>query len=99
MKTNCKFITELDVDTGINWWNKARIEVNKIIREFNQWQIDGFHISTREGEIGKYAYLQKVERLIEYGKQTITKDSEIAHELLDEMESFVISYRELNSDD
>ena len=35
------YLEEWDEHTGISWCNESRKKINKIIRKFNQWQING----------------------------------------------------------
>ena len=79
----CKFVKKWNEDTPIDWWNESRIELNKIIEIYNNWQIEGF-----DKENSK-----KVIAHIEYGKQTIgTLDGGSGYlEALVNMESFVKS--------
>ena len=70
-------------DTNITWWKECRIELNKIIRIYNDWQLNGFSSdSTR-----------KVLAHIELGKQTIgSRDGGSGYmEVLERMEQFVKS--------
>lgn len=54
------YLEEWDENTGINWWNDGRKKLNKVIRKFNQWQINGMT------EKKKIKLLSK----IDHGKQT-----------------------------
>ena len=54
------FIEEWPETSGIVWWDECRAKLNKIIRAFNGWQIDG----TPKNEA------QRIERLIDHGLQT-----------------------------
>ncbi len=42
MNTNYQFVKEWPEDTNIAWWNEGRHELNKVIRLYNKWQVDGF---------------------------------------------------------
>lgn len=83
-KTTYLFLEEWDENTEINWWNESRKKLNKIIRDFNQWQINGF-------DGGK---MMKLLAKIEYGKQTIGSiDGGSGYmEELEKMETFVKSH-------
>ncbi len=76
-----KFKEKWDENTDINWWKESRIELNKIIEIYNNWQIEGC------GSIRAKFLLTK----IEYGKQTIgARDGGSGYfDELDEMETFV----------
>jgi len=82
--TEYKFIKKWDENTDIDWWRKSRIELNKIIDLFNNWQIeDDFNDDKAKLVLAK----------IEYGKQTIgSQDGGSGYwDELDEMEKFVKS--------
>lgn len=77
-----KFKNKWDEDTPINRWKKSRIELNKIIDVYNDWQIhDNFN---KEKSITVLA-------MIEYGKQTIgSQDGGSGYwDELDDMEQFI----------
>lgn len=77
-----KFKIKWDEDTDITWWKTSRIELNKIISEYNAWQIDhDFDMSLVKPLLAK----------IEYGKQTIgSRDGGSGYwDELDEMEKFI----------
>jgi hypothetical protein len=38
------FVEEWATDTPIDWWNAGRIQLNKVIRAFNEWQVEGCDI-------------------------------------------------------
>jgi hypothetical protein len=82
--TEYKFIKKWDENTDIDWWRKSRIELNKIIDLYNNWQIeDDFNDDKAKLVLAK----------IEYGKQTIgSQDGGSGYwDELDEMEKFVKS--------
>lgn len=57
-----RFVKKWDPDeTSIDWQKKSRKELNKIIKAYNDWQINGFD----------RVEAHRVLALIEYGKQTI----------------------------
>lgn len=77
-----KFVKKWNEDTDIGWWKKSRIELNKIIEDYNNWQIeDDFDISRSKIILAK----------IEYGKQTIgSQDGGSGYlEELNQMEQFI----------
>ena len=77
-----KFKKKWDENTDISWWKTSRIELNKIIDEYNNWQIqDDFDKDKSRLVLAK----------IEYGKQTIgSQDGGSGYwDELDEMEQFV----------
>lgn len=76
-----KFENKWDEDVNMSWWKSSRIELNKIIDAYNEWQIDGFDKDKSN----------RVLALIEYGKQTIgSRDGgEGYFEVLLRMQSFV----------
>lgn len=77
-----KFKEKWDENVTISWWKTSRIELNKIIDEYNNWQIqDDFDKDKSKKVLAK----------IEYGKQTIgSQDGGSGYwEELDEMEQFV----------
>lgn len=81
---NYKFITKRDEDTDIEWRRKNRIELNRIIDAYNNWQIE----DNRN--------LNKIERvlaLIEYGKQTLPDDY---HEELNDMKKYIDKWKGFN---
>ena len=43
-----RFVDEWDEETNIDWWKAGRVKLNKIIRPYNQWQIEGFDQETGE---------------------------------------------------
>lgn len=77
-----RFVQKWDENTDIDWWRKSRIELNKIIDAYNNWQmLDDFDQSKVKSLLAK----------IEYGKQTIgAQDGGLNYyfELID-MERFV----------
>jgi hypothetical protein len=79
-----KFKTKWDEDTDISCWKKSRIDLNKIIDDYNNWQIEQ-DFSVEES--------RKLLAKIEYGKQTIgSQDGGSGYwDELDEMEQFVKS--------
>ena len=76
------FKNKWDENTDISWWKTSRIELNKIIEHFNNWQKDdNFDVEKSKLLLAN----------IEYGKQTIGSQdggSGYLEELLD-MENFV----------
>ena len=77
-----KFKSKWDENTNISWWKESRIELNKIIDEYNNWQIqDNFDKEKSKIVLAK----------IEYGKQTIgSQDGGSGYWVeLDEMEKFI----------
>jgi hypothetical protein len=82
MTTEYKFKKKWDENTNTDWWNASRIELNKIIDAYNNWQMeDDFDKGKSKLVLAK----------IEYGKQTIgSQDGGSGYlEELDEMETFV----------
>lgn len=82
MKYN--FVKKWDEDIEISWWKSSRIELNKIIEDYNNWQIcDDFDTDKAKILLAK----------IEYGKQTIgSQDGGSGYlEELENMEKFVLS--------
>lgn len=73
-----KFFKKLP-KSEIKWQNEDREECNKIIDLFNNWQLNG----------SPYEQRGFLKRNIEFGKQTISTDSEISHEILDQMKEFL----------
>ncbi|MFW6246803.1 MAG: hypothetical protein ACOC22_01325 [bacterium] len=82
-----RFVRKWDIaNDDVNWIRESRTELNKIIEEYNQWQINGFH----SGDDGR-----RLLALIEYGKQIIGTQGggeSYMDELLG-MENFVIENR------
>lgn len=79
-----RFVKKWDEDTNITWWKECRIELNKIIECYNDWQItDDFDENRAKFVLAK----------IEYGKQTIgSRDGGSGYmEELEQMEEFVRS--------
>lgn len=79
-----KFKEKWDENTNIYWWKECRIEHNKVIERYNNWQIeDDFDVDKSK----------KVLALIEYGKQTYgSRDGGSGYyDELEEMEFFVNS--------
>ena len=77
-----KFKQKWDENTDISWWKTSRIELNKIIEVYNNWQMeDDFDKDKARLVLAK----------IEYGKQTIgSQDGGSGYwDELDEMETFV----------
>lgn len=76
-----KFKTKWDENTDISWWKLSRIELNKIIDAYNNWQIEGFQKDVTQVVFAK----------IQYGKQTIGSQNGGSGYLeeLEEMEDFV----------
>lgn len=77
-----KFKAKWDENTDIAWWRTSRMELNKIINFYNQWQQeDNFDVTKARLLLSK----------IEYGKQTIgSQDGGGGYmEALEEMEQFV----------
>ena len=54
------YLDEWDENTNINWWDECRKKLNKVIRKFNKWQINGM----------KEEKVVKLLARIEHGKQT-----------------------------
>jgi hypothetical protein len=77
-----KFVQKWDEDVEISWWKESRIELNKIIEAYNNWQIYGN--CDIEGS-------RVILAMIEYGKQTIgSQDGGSGYwSELDGMEKFV----------
>jgi len=84
MNTKYKFIQEWNEDTNISWRKKNRTELNKIIRLFNNWQIEN------DFDPKKVKYILAK---IEYGIQTIGSidGGEKYMKDLKEMKRFVLS--------
>jgi hypothetical protein len=81
-----KFVGRWPLDTGIEWRDRSRAELNAIIDVYNQWQLDGMPVCS------KAAILVR----IEYGVQVFSKvdgGSEYVKELR-EMQNFVRHARE-----
>jgi hypothetical protein len=77
-----KFKEKWDENIDISWWKTSRIELNKIIEVYNNWQMeDDFDKDKARLVLAK----------IEYGKRTI--GSQVGGsgywDELDEMETFV----------
>lgn len=70
-----------DENTNIDWWKESRIQLNKIIDEYNYWQIDGFNIERGMDVLAK----------IKHGKETIgSQDGGSGYmEELEEMEKSI----------
>ena len=77
-----RFLSKWDEDTNIDWWRTSRIELNKIIQLYNNWQLDDDFDPDKA---------KKVLAHIEYGKQTIgAQDGGSGYlEELEDMERFV----------
>ena len=59
---NYRFVKKWNENVDVKWWKESRIELNKIIQEFNDWQVeDDFDPKKTKKLLAK----------IEYGKQTI----------------------------
>lgn len=76
-----KFKKKWDENTNIDWWKTSRMELNKIIETYNNWQMEGFDENTANIVLSK----------IEHGKQTIGSiDGGSGYwDELHEMETFV----------
>lgn len=85
-----RFVRKWDIaDNDANWVKQSRSELNRIIDEYNQWQINGFH----SGDV-----IVRLLAMIEYGKQVIGTQNggeSYMEELLD-MEKFVIEKDQSN---
>lgn len=86
MMSKCNFVKEWDTEDlpsyVPDWAIAGRKKLNKIIKKFNNWQIEGFD----------YNDVKKVLGHIEYAKQTLDKDGgEYWHIELDKMETFIKS--------
>jgi hypothetical protein len=79
-----KFLSEWKT-TNVSWQNDGRIELNKVIREYNRWQLEGFKFSEREQLLA----------LITWGKQTFATvpGGDVWMEELDNMQAFVEDQR------
>jgi hypothetical protein len=59
---NYRFVKKWNENVDVKWWKESRIELNKIIQEFNDWQIED-DLDPKK--------IKKLLAKIEYGKQTI----------------------------
>ena len=58
-----RFVSEWSLETSVEWRYESRVRLNRIIREYNEWQIDGFDPVAK----------RRVEALIDWGFQTFAK--------------------------
>jgi len=88
LNKNYRFLSKWDIaNNDAGWVKNSRAELNKVIDEYNQWQINGFH----SGED-----VRRLLALIEYGKQTFGSQEggeSYMEELLD-MEKFILEKTE-----
>lgn len=75
-------IEELEVNTGIDWWDENRRRINKVISEFNNWQT-----KSRFDEFEKQVVLARIEACRKYGNEHDFSDWQ--YDLLNEMETFI----------
>lgn len=76
-------IEELDVDTGIDWWDGNRRKLNSVIKMFNEWQT--IH---KFDEFEKEVVLAKINAVRKWGcGYNSFSDWEL--DLLNEMENYI----------
>lgn len=75
------YLEEWSEDTNVDWWCESRRKLNKVIRKFNWWQINGM----------KEKKVRKLLAIIEHGKQTFgASDGGSGYwDELDKMETFI----------
>lgn len=82
--SDLKFVEEWNANVNISWWKANREKLNKVIKPYNEWLIDGKF----EKEIG-----ERLLRMCEQLRQTLTNVTQaylndielMEHEINDKM--------------
>lgn len=92
MDSRYKIIDLLETDTNVSWWDENRSRINRVIKEFNNFQLE-YQFDEYRAKIVK----AKIKLCREYGKENNFDDWQ--YEILDKMEEFLRYYISEDEDD